>query len=91
MQDSHNSINTSKNKYKPNRNQKSFGSMIQLGDINSSKLYYQNASFKTRGSINNKRKKIQQKSQQFLKNIHLLIFRFKFNSVFHFSLHIIKF
>jgi len=66
--------------------------MLQLGDINSSKIYYQNANFRTRGSINNKRKKIQQKSQQFLKKyIHLLIFRFKFNSVLHFSLHIIKF
>ena len=48
--------------------------MLQLGDINSSKLYYQNANFRTRGSINNKRKKIQQKSQQFLKKYTLTFF-----------------
>jgi len=48
------SINTSKNNYKLKRNEKSFASMLQLGDINSSKSYYQNASFRTRGSHQDK-------------------------------------
>mmetsp|Transcript_13180 Transcript_13180/g.11652 ORF Transcript_13180/g.11652 Transcript_13180/m.11652 type:complete len:285 (-) Transcript_13180:20-874(-) len=48
------SINSSKGTYKLKRSDKSFASMLQLNDINSSKNYYRNGSFRNRGSLNNK-------------------------------------
>ncbi|CAI2363244.1 unnamed protein product [Moneuplotes crassus] len=57
-----NSFDNSKAKYRLQKRDKSFGSMIQLGDFNSSKNYYHNTSVRARHSLSSKNDKLIKKS-----------------------------